>query len=142
MFCCLVITTVAFGQTYSPVKWSFELISENEDSFKVRATADISDKWVIYSSRMEDDGPIPTSMQLSENIKTTGSLEEPLKSIKGYDDLFEMEVIKFSKRAVFEQKISPDPKLTVVKGYITFMTCDGLRCLPPQNIPFSLPIKR
>ena len=142
MFCCLITTTFAFGQTPTPVKWSFELISVNDGSHKIRASADISEKWVVYSSTMEDNGPIPTSMHLGENIKLIGSLKEPLKSIKGYDDLFEMEVIKFSKSAIFEQNIITDPKLKVIKGHIRFMTCDGLRCLPPQNVAFSLPIKR
>ena len=48
-----------------------------------------------------------------------------------------MEVTKFEKQAVFRQTIeiiSKDFKLT---GYLTFMTCDDTKCLPPTDVEFS-----
>jgi thiol:disulfide interchange protein DsbD len=48
-----------------------------------------------------------------------------------------MEVTKFAKYADFEQVVSFSDASKPITGYLTFMTCDDERCLPPTDIDFS-----
>ncbi|MGY8920138.1 MAG: protein-disulfide reductase DsbD family protein, partial [Flavobacteriales bacterium] len=43
---------------------------------------------------------------------------------------------KFYTKAKFIQKVKIKDKVSPVSGYLTFMTCDDTRCLPPTDIDF------
>ena len=48
-------------------------------------------------------------------------------------------MIKFVKGPVtFTQKIKPTDASEAITGYLTFMTCDDSRCLPPTDIDFVI----
>ena len=47
-----------------------------------------------------------------------------------------MVVSKFYTKAKFIQKVKIKDKVSPVSGYLTFMTCDDTRCLPPTDIDF------
>jgi thiol:disulfide interchange protein DsbD len=48
-----------------------------------------------------------------------------------------MEVTKFSKKAIFRQVIELINDNVIVSGYLTFMTCDDTKCLPPTDVDFK-----
>ena len=121
------------AQKISPVKWTFEIKKINNTDYEIMATADINTGWTIYSQFTNDNGPVPTSFTLGSD---TVSFEEKSKSTKEYDPLFEVDVIKFKNKAVFTKTIKRTDK-TEVNGYVTYMTCDGEKCLPPTDVDFS-----
>lgn len=123
----------------SPVSWKFNLISQATDKALFTATASISKGWNIYAVYMSDEGPIPTSFTFETiyNGKAEGQITEVSPKIKGYDDLFGMDVIKFKEEAIFTQLFTTQPDFHL-KGYVTYMCCDNERCLPPANIEFDL----
>ena len=59
------------------------------------------------------------------------------KAIKEFDNMFDVDVIKFKDKAIFTKKF-PIKKGVSLSGYVTYMTCDGEKCLPPTDVPFDL----
>ncbi|MBK7008555.1 MAG: sugar transporter [Saprospiraceae bacterium] len=123
----------------SPVSWSFSLDKTKAQESEFKATAQINKGWNIYAVYMSDEGPIPTSFTFDQvqNGAIEGKIKEMSKSIKGFDELFEMEVVKFKEEAVFTQAFTNTGALRV-KGSVTFMCCDSERCLPPATVQFDL----
>ncbi|HRD09183.1 MAG TPA: cytochrome c biogenesis protein CcdA, partial [Saprospiraceae bacterium] len=60
---------------------------------------------------------------------------------EGPDPLFDnVNVVKFLDKEAFiiKQKVEVVDASKPVSGYLTFMTCDNNRCLPPEDVDFSL----
>ena len=127
-----------------PVKWSFESSSLGNDEFELKMTATIDDGWSIYSQHTSDDGPVPTSFEFeSKNFTAIGDVQETGKKKEGLDPLFDVNVIKFVKGPViFTQKVKVTDYSKPVSGYLTFMTCDDQRCLPPTDVDFSFALSK
>ena len=126
------------GQILKPVSWEFE-VSQNEDAtYTFTAKAKMKGDWAIYSQHTAEGGPIPLSFSYDGGVKLIGETEEESEAIKKMSELFEIEVTKFKKEAVFTQKFTPHKGQTSIKGYLTFMCCDSKRCLPPTDIDFDV----
>jgi thiol:disulfide interchange protein len=127
----------------SPVKWTYsqEKIGENEYVAILKATLDAG--WNIYSQHIEGDGPVPTSFTFEPNPDIellSDKLEEVSEHRKeGADPLFDgMNIIKFSDAVEFRQKLRLKNPNTTLKGSLQFMTCDNMKCLPPDTQDFSI----
>ena len=129
---------VAFAQN-SPVSWDFSLNKTSESKAEFLAKANIAKGWNIYGVYMGNDGPVPTSFDFTEITLASldGNIVEKSLKISVYDDLFEMDVIKFKEQAEFVQSINAKSG-TKIKGTVLFMCCDSKRCLPPASVPFDL----
>lgn len=122
------------------VQWSAELVHVEGDFYNVVLTAEIYDKWSVYSQYLGEGGPIPTLVELekSDAYKLEGKTQEESDyTVEKMDEMFGMELKKFFKKAVFTQKISSSQDLKSVKGSVEFMTCDDSRCLPPKLVEFT-----
>jgi len=124
------------------VSWQFsvELISGQE--YRLRAEAQVDPGWFIYSQHLEEGGPVPTAFtfETRQGVELIGETEETGDKKEGYDDIFGMNVIKYSKQVTFTQKVKLKARRGKVAGFVTFMTCDDERCLPPRDVPFELSI--
>lgn len=132
------------GQILTPVKWttSYEQVSAEE--FNLQFTATIDEGWVIYSQYLEsEDGPIPTGFYFDEgeHFELVGKNEESGNRKEAYDKVFDMQLVKFYKKAVFTQKVKVKDFSKPIKGYLEFMTCDDERCLPPSEEEFSFTLQ-
>ena len=125
-----------------PVAWEASLIHIEGDNYELQITAEIEDKWVIYSQHLDDDGPIPTTFTVdaNENLKLVGGFEEPNDPIIEMDDMFGMKLTKFKGTSTFVQKVKISNSQKEVKGSIEFMTCDSKRCLPPKTVTYTASI--
>jgi len=133
----LFITVMAVGQEY--VTWTAQL---NNDKSEVLISAEIADKWFIYSQHLDEGGPIPTEFVFgqSDGVAFNGEVQEITKPIKKFDELFEMEVLKFKNKAEFSQKVTIGENAKIINLEVTYMTCDSERCLPPRTIPLTVKI--
>jgi thiol:disulfide interchange protein DsbD len=52
-----------------------------------------------------------------------------------------MNIGMHSDMAEFRQKVTVKQFPAVVKGYVTFMSCDDKQCLPPSDVEFAVEIK-
>jgi DsbC/DsbD-like thiol-disulfide interchange protein len=138
----LIMSAGAYAQIETPVKWSYaaKRLSNNEAVILLRAT--IQDGWHIYSLNVGDGGPIKTSFKFapSQEYTLTGKTAEPTP-IKKYEDAFKMNVTYFEKTVTFQQKIKlKSAKATSVKGQLEYMTCNDKKCLPPEDVDFTIPL--
>ncbi len=140
-----VFSFSAFGQIFNPVKWTFELKPGSKDEYTIIAKAAIQDGWWVYSQHLGgEDGPIPTSIHFDEgtHYKLVGKNKESDNAKTVHDQLFDMEVTKFAKYFTIEQKVKITDISKPISGYLEFMTCNDERCLPPDEVVFSLkPVK-
>lgn len=137
-FCLSLVSLISFGQKgVMPVDWSFQVV-ESGDDYILRATADLEDNWAIYSQHTGEGGPIALSFTFNDASVLIGETEEKSEAIKVMSELFEVEVIKFKKQAVFEQKFSKKKGMKTLSGEVTFMCCDESRCLPPTDVQFDI----
>jgi DsbC/DsbD-like thiol-disulfide interchange protein len=138
----LVTGAGAYAQIEAPVKWSYaaKKISSTEAVVFLRAT--IQDGWHIYSLNVKDGGPIKTSFTFnsSSEYSLVGKPTEPTPVTK-YEKAFSMNVTYFEKSVTFQQKIKlKSAKASVVKGKLEYMTCNDMKCLPPEDVDFSIPL--
>ncbi len=140
-FLLLSLITVGFSQGPSPVNWTTSAEKTADGAYLLTFAADIKQDWVIYGMEEHDDGPIPTSINFEEgSFELDGTVASDSESIITDDKLFMIKLEKFKNKAIFTQKVkAPDGE--TVKGWITYMTCDGERCLPPTDVDFSLELK-
>jgi len=139
----LMMTIGAYAQIEAPVKWSYaaKKISSTEAVVFMKAT--IEDGWHIYSLNVKDGGPIKTAFTFdpSKAYSLVGKTSEPTPITK-YEKTFAMNVSYFEKEVVFQQKIKlKSPGATTIKGKLEFMTCNDHKCLPPDDIDFSVSVK-
>ena len=127
------------AQILEPVTWEFESVKISETEYELIFTANIEDKWSVYSQNIEGFGPVPTSFEFDKNlnIELVGDvIEDDANKITEQDPVFEMIVSKFYSQAKFTQKVIVKDPQSSISGYLTFMTCDDTRCLPPTDIDF------
>lgn len=137
----LSTSQLALAQVLDPVSWSWELHPGPDNTATLVYTADIDQGWTVYSQFTSDEGPVPTSIvyENANGIELIGDAVETGKKKSGYDKLFEVDVIKFlsDEPYVIAQKIKINDPSASLSGYLTYMTCDEKRCLPPTDVDFS-----
>ncbi len=142
IFNLLLLTVgLAFGQNFEPVKWTYEANQISENEFEIVFKAEIDKGWNVYSQFIDEGGPVPTSIWYETEgvVENIGKAQEMGHKKEGMDPIFEMNVIKFldDQPFVITQRVKvldPTKKLT---GYLTYMTCDDERCLPPTDVDFE-----
>jgi len=136
-----LITLQVSAQIYNPVKWAITLTPAGNGDFNFIAKATIDDGWWVYSQFLEnEDGPIATTVNFDAGIhyKLEGKSKESENAKKIFDQVFEMEVVKFQKYYTIQQKIKVTDPSKPISGYINFMTCNDVRCLAPTDAEFEL----
>ena len=73
-------------------------------------------------------------MKNGDHFILKGKNEESGDIKVSYDKVFEMEIAKFKKTAIFTQQIEIKDDSKPFHGYLTFMTCDDTKCLPPTDV--------
>ena len=140
----MVMGIGAYAQIESPVKWSYAAKKLSNTEAVVFLKATIQDGWHIYSQDVKDGGPIKTSFTFlpSKEYSLVGKTSEPAPVTK-YEDAFKMNVSYFEKSVIFQQKIKlKSPNASAVKGKLEYMTCNDRKCLPPEDLDFSVPLSK
>jgi DsbC/DsbD-like thiol-disulfide interchange protein len=143
MMTALLFSAAVFAQIETPVKWAYaaKKVSSTEAVLLIQATID--NGWHIYSQHVKPGGPVSTSFTFTadKNFTLVGKTSEP-NPISKYESVFKMNVGYFEKSVVFQQKIKLKGKgALTVKGKVEFMVCNDRKCLPPDEISFSIPVK-
>ena len=140
----LFILSFAFNFAFAqlePVQWTFDVEKVNEQEYDIIFTAKIDKGWSVYSPHLEsDEGPVPTTFEFYNNdLKAVGKAREEGNRKEIFDELFGMNLIKFSGKARFTQRVRVDASNSdIVSGHLTYMTCDDESCLPPEDVNFEI----
>jgi hypothetical protein len=130
------------AQILEPVKWSYGCKSTGPNEAVLFIKATIDDGWHIYSVNQKDGGPVKTSFAFvpSGDYTLNGKVTEP-KPITKYEKSFGINVNYFARSVIFQQKIRLTGAKAVVKGSLNFMVCNDEKCLPPEDVDFSIPVE-
>jgi len=141
-FAATLLSAGSYAQIESHVKWAegVKKVSATEAVVLVKATID--EGWHIYSVNQKDGGPVKTTITISpsKEFSLVGKTTEPTPVTK-FEKSFGINVSYFENSVVFQQKVKLKAKQTTVKGKIEFMTCNDQKCLPPEDIDFTVAIK-
>lgn len=136
LVCLMLLSGWAFAQ--DKVTWT---VTYNPSAQQIEFRAAISDGWHLYSQYIQNDiGPVPTTFVFEENtvVKWDGTVKEPTP-IHEYDENFEASLDFFKNEVVFYRKVATGSRGTVT-GYITYMVCNEIMCLPPVDYNFTVTI--
>jgi len=139
MIAMTLVGTSAFSQIEKPVKWSFAIKKESKDEAIVFLKADIQNSWHIYSLDQKDGGPIKTSFTFSpsSDYSLIGKATQPTPHTK-FESAFNMNVSYFESSVIFQQKIKLKSGKGTLHGKLEYMTCNNQKCLPPEDLDFSI----
>ena len=131
------------AKIYDPVKWSFASEKLNDKEYNLIITAKIEKGWHVYSQFIEDGGPIPTSFKFmpSSDYKLVGSVTESPKAETAFDKTFDMQIAWHKDQVVFKQKVLLKVPEIKISGMLEFMVCDDQRCLPSEEVEFTIAIQ-
>lgn len=133
--------TAAFAQL-EPVKWSYDYTKINEKEYEIVFTANIQDGWSIYSSKMQEGGPIPTKIAYQNTVQTVGETTELGKKEEIYDNGYGMNLIKMKGNSKIKQRVKiADGSMKIIAGHITYMSCNDRGCIPPKDVNFQIALK-
>jgi hypothetical protein len=135
----VLIGTNAFSQIEKPVKWSFAIRKESKDEAVILLKADIQSSWHIYSLDQKDGGPIKTSFTFLPGAvySLVGKASQPQPHTK-FESAFNMNVSYFENSVIFQQKIKLKSGKGVLRGKLEYMTCNNQKCLPPEDLDFTI----
>lgn len=139
----LLTVTMLKAQIETPVKWAYAAKKINKTEAIVMLKATIDEGWHLYAQNMADGGPVKTSFTFTKDKKyqLVGKTIEP-KPITKFEKAFRMNVSYFEQSVIFQQKVKLMGSGPVtVKGSVEFMVCNDEKCLPPDNVEFSVVIK-
>jgi len=130
------------AQILTPVTWSYGAKKTSATEATVFIKATIDEGWHVYSQFVKDGGPVKTTITFnpSSAYSLVGATIEP-KPVTRMEKAFNMEVGFFEHSVIFQQKIKLKAKQTTVSGKLEYMTCNDQKCLPPDDIEFSIPVK-
>ena len=149
-FLLLFLFVLLFTQAQedSPVHWTFKLSDTTNlmGLYEISMTAQIDEHWHMYSQNLPspDEGPLPTEFHYepSEAYTIVGKTAEIIPPISKFDDVFEVQVNYFDKKAEFKQLVSIKDKTATIKGYVSYMVCNESTCLPPIDVPFEVKLNK
>ena len=139
----LLLTSIfSFGQILKPVKWDISKEKKSETEYVLIFKANINKDWTVYSQYTSDEGPVPTSItyEKMDGVEFKGKADESGHKKEGPDPLFDnVKVIKYlaDKSFIIKQKIKIKDASKPLSGYLTYMTCNNERCLPPEDVEFE-----
>lgn len=135
--------SVQEGSFTNPVEWSVQSKFVNDSTLVIHFLADVEEGWYMYSQETEEGGPIPLSFQFEESTdyKLVGkTIEEAEKIVDGYEEVFDMNVIKLYGDSKFTQTIQLLKPVPFIQGSFTFQICKEV-CLPPNETAFAIDLK-
>jgi len=141
---CLGLSYPGHAQIERPVSWKFTATpADQSGAATLTFTASIQGQWHIYSQFIEAGGPEPTSFTFvpGADYELVGKVTEETMPVKGYEETFKMTIAYFPTRAVFSQKIKLKAGRATVKGTLTYMACNDVQCLPPEDVEFSVAVQ-
>ncbi|HEY6160927.1 MAG TPA: thioredoxin family protein [Bacteroidia bacterium] len=135
-----VFALPVWGQIQHPVKWTFSVTRTCDEEALLFLKAKIEPGWHLYSQKVVEDGPIPTSFQFdkSPDYSLSGKTQEG-KAITKIEPAFDnKELAFFEEHAQFIQKIKiSSGGAFSIKGTLNFMVCNDQMCLPPEDVKFE-----
>jgi DsbC/DsbD-like thiol-disulfide interchange protein len=132
----------AWGQLLQPAHWSYASKKINDKEAVVLLKATLDPGWHLYSQKLEPGGPLKTQFAFATSpaYQLSGKTAEP-RPIKQFEKAFNQWVLYFEREVVFQQRITLRTPTATVRGKVEYMVCNNQKCLPPDEVKFSIPVQ-
>lgn len=143
----LILTyTSSFSQILTPVKWKHTVTKTANNTLKITFTGTIEPGWYVYA-QVQPAKAIAQPLQLTFNknpsVALVGKPREIGKMVRAVDQTTGIEDHHYSTLLEVVQLVKVNTnKKTTLSGVLTFQTCNSERCLPPEDVEFSLALNR
>jgi thiol:disulfide interchange protein DsbD len=140
---CLAVAVNSVAQVKNHAQWTYNYAPQNPkigDVVEVTFTATLDEGWYIYSSKLQVEGPEPTTFTFTKNkgFQAVGGII-PVGFKDHFEEVWEGNVAIAYKKAVFKQKIKILGDNPTLQGNIKYQTCSD-QCTQGEH-DFSLNIK-
>lgn len=126
------------AQIKEPVKWQHSLKMTGDNEAVVTFSATIDNGWHLYSTKLPDGGPLPTSIEWDlKGAELVGDIVPSVEPKVDVDMIFHIKLGWWEKAVSLSQKLKITSPGYIIVGNISYMACDGRSCLSPQKEPFS-----
>ena len=127
----LFITLSFLGYSQDPITFETKVKKISENTFELVTTANIQNKWRLYSQNLLSGGAIPTEFifdNKSQSIKLIGDVSES-QSITKFDPIFQIEQSYFENQSTFTQLIETNKIIDNIPAVISYQACDDVVCI-------------
>lgn len=141
---CIGISFFAHAQDAEhPVKWKFDLEKGTNNSYTIKATANLADGFHIWALDPGGDGSlIPTSFEFVDEdmIQWKGDWKESPEPIVKEIEYIDGAIRWHENKVVFSRTfVSENPM--PINGSVDFQVCNAQSCFPPEAVDFKLQVK-
>ncbi len=134
----LILSFLGFSQ--DPITFETKVKKISENTFELVTTANIQNKWRLYSQNLSSGGAIPTEFIFDDklqSIKLIGDTEES-QSITKFDPIFQIEQSYFENQSTFTQLIETNKIIDNISAVIAYQACDDIVCVFREaNLTFN-----
>ena len=131
-FLLILFLTLSFlGYSQDPITFETKVKKISENTFELVTTANIQNKWRLYSQNLLSGGAIPTEFifnNISQSIKLIGDVTES-QSITKFDPIFQIEQSYFENQSTFTQLIETNKIIDNIPAVISYQACDDVVCI-------------
>jgi len=131
-FLVILFLTLSFlGYSQDPITFETKVKKISENTFELVTTANIQNKWRLYSQNLLSGGAIPTEFifdNKSQSIKLNGDVSES-QSITKFDPIFQIEQSYFENQSTFTQLIETNKIIDNITAVIAYQACDDVVCI-------------
>ena len=128
----LLFLSLSFlGYSQDPITFETQVNKISENTFELVTTANIQNKWRLYSQNLSSGGAIPTEFifnNKSQSIKLIGDVKES-QSITKFDPIFQVEQSYFENKSTFTQLIETNKTIDNISAVIAYQACDDIVCI-------------
>lgn len=139
------VNSIFAQQKLNPVHWTAQVKKIDANHYDIIFTAKLDTGWELYSQFLDnDEGPLPTTFifQKNESYSRIGHVKESwVNKKKVYDEMFDMTVVKYSKSAVFTQRVEANNSVKILV-MIEYMSCRATSCLPPRYVELEVDLAK
>lgn len=131
----------AGAQSKTPVGWNVTVSDNSANGATVNLTATIENGWHLYGLKLPEDGPNATTVtfDLPEGVKTDGELTASKTPTDKFDGIFSLNLPQWEGNVTLSQRLTVgDGCSHEVSGTIRYQACNGLTCVAPQKVPFTV----
>ncbi|QKG80810.1 protein-disulfide reductase DsbD family protein [Tenuifilum thalassicum] len=127
----LLSVSIASAQMDDPVRWSATTKKVEANKFEVIINAQIDEGWHLYSTKLPEGGPLPTTFTFEnpQGYKLIGELKEITKSKTEHDDVFNLDLAYFEDEAKFSQLIEVTANEANININVEFQACYADKCI-------------
>ncbi len=126
-----------------PIQWEASVEKSSDSIYVLTFKAELEKGWHLYSQKIDEDGPIPTTFTFipTNGYELIGEMQEP-DVPKVYDQVFGMDIKYFEDEAIFTQEIKVIDPEAPIEVEVYYSVCDDEQCLAPETTPFQISVNK